>query len=153
MALAMVVAAGVAALWPEPAPTSRVTRLNFGLLDEGMTKAEAERVLGPPTDEGSFPAEEQLLATYSGPGQRQIWQNDTGRITIYFHRDRVVYKRFGVVGELINCTSTTFSGSAASVAPLNPGLGLVRVSRTISQFGSISCAICTTAAMSKIGPS
>jgi hypothetical protein len=71
--------------------------LNFSLLNEGMTRAETEGILGPPTDEASFPAEEQLLATYCGPGQRQIWQNDTGRITIYFHRNRVIYKRFGVV--------------------------------------------------------
>jgi hypothetical protein len=92
-----VVAATVVALWPRPTPTGRVTRLNFGLLNEGMSQAEVEAVLGPPTDEATFPVEEQILETYCGPGQQQIWQNDEGRITIYFQRDRVVYKRFGVV--------------------------------------------------------
>jgi hypothetical protein len=45
--LAVMVAAGVGALWPRP---SRVTGENFDRIEKGMSRAEIEAVLGPPGD-------------------------------------------------------------------------------------------------------
>jgi hypothetical protein len=45
--LAVVVAAGLIALWPR---TSPATRENYDRIREGMTRAEVEAILGPPGD-------------------------------------------------------------------------------------------------------
>jgi hypothetical protein len=48
--LAVVVAAGVVVLWPQPQPSSRVTRENFDRIHDGMSRAEVEAILGPRGD-------------------------------------------------------------------------------------------------------
>jgi hypothetical protein len=51
--LAVVVAAGVVVLWPQP--SSRITRENFERIKEGMSREEVEAILGPPCDFSTGP--------------------------------------------------------------------------------------------------
>jgi len=52
--LAVLVAAGVVALWPRP---ERITRENFDRIKVGMSRAEVYAILGPPGDYSSGPVE------------------------------------------------------------------------------------------------
>ena len=55
--LAVVVAAGMVVVWPEPPSLVRVTMENCNLIRLGMTRAEVEAILGPPGDYRSHPTE------------------------------------------------------------------------------------------------
>jgi hypothetical protein len=50
LAALAVVAAGVVVLWPQPQPSSRITRENFDRIKVGMSRTEVEAILGPPGD-------------------------------------------------------------------------------------------------------
>jgi hypothetical protein len=54
--LAVVVAAGVVVLWPEP-PLIRVTEENLNRVRPGMTRTEVEAILGPPGDYRTHPTD------------------------------------------------------------------------------------------------
>src|SRR6516162_2477131 len=56
--LAVVVAVGAVVLWPQP--PSRITRENYDRIREGMSRAEAQAILGPPGDYTTGP-----LATWA----------------------------------------------------------------------------------------
>jgi hypothetical protein len=83
--LAVVVAAGVVVLWPRP--PSRITRENYGLIREGMTRAEVEAILGPPGDYRTRLGESELsdqswnpdLADYGPKIATWLTLDDNGR--------------------------------------------------------------------------
>jgi hypothetical protein len=55
--LAVVVAAGMVALWPKPSSLIRVTEENLSRVRPGMTRAEVEAILGPPGDYRTHPTD------------------------------------------------------------------------------------------------
>jgi hypothetical protein len=74
--LAVVVAAGAVVLWPQAAPPSRVTRENYDCIQEGMTRAEVEAILGPPGDYRTGLGESVLGEADYGITQIMVWMPD-----------------------------------------------------------------------------
>jgi hypothetical protein len=109
VALAVVVAVGVVALWPRPRPqpSSRITRENFDRIKVGMTRAEVEAILGPEGDHRTRHGETEMLDgswnpdwTHDGPLMATwrdpaggpsvgVWISDSVFILIYFDDDSV----------------------------------------------------------------
>jgi hypothetical protein len=99
-----VVAAGAVVLWPR---ADRVTEENFYRLQDGMTRAEVEAILGPPGDYSTWPLEyagpsiaflnrdiphpvgEFVRVSYLSSGQGQVakveWRGDCQLICVYFN--------------------------------------------------------------------
>jgi hypothetical protein len=90
--LAVVVAAGVAVLWPRP--PSRITRENFDRIKEGMSRTEVEGILGPAGDYSTGPTQrfmsvEDIIAqarldTFSLHSGELTWSSDMVMVRVEF---------------------------------------------------------------------
>ena len=83
--LAVVVAVGVAMVWPRE---DRITAENFGRIDEGMSTAEVEAILGPPGDYRTLPPRLDDPWSHSAlhpPANARIWHGNAGSIYVSFN--------------------------------------------------------------------
>jgi hypothetical protein len=71
--LAVVVAVGVAGLWPR---ADRVTRANYDRIQFGMTPAEVEAILGPPGDCRTGLGETGYGEGENGSTVNMVWRPD-----------------------------------------------------------------------------
>jgi hypothetical protein len=79
--LAVLVAVGAFALWPR---ADRITRENFDRIQNGMSQAEVEAVLGPPGDYRSGPTYPDI-APQPKKGSPPIWWKANGaQIWVFF---------------------------------------------------------------------
>jgi hypothetical protein len=96
--LAVVVAVGVVALWPQA--VDRVTKESYDRIHAGMTRTEVEAILGPPGDYSSGPTSGGI--DYGGILEARMrgsdagsWNGDTGEILLTFDERRVTTMHFG----------------------------------------------------------
>jgi hypothetical protein len=89
--LAVVIAAGVIVLWPQP---ERVTVENFQRVKVGMARAEVEAILGPPEDHSTGPVfwgprsrPYQVSYGYEKMNADAVWLCDEGILTINYDLD------------------------------------------------------------------
>jgi hypothetical protein len=89
--LAVVVAAGVIVLWPQP---ERVTVENFQRVKVGMARAEVEAILGPPEDHSTGPVfwgprsrPDQVSYGYRKLNADAVWLSDEGLLMINYNID------------------------------------------------------------------
>jgi hypothetical protein len=89
--LAVLVAVGAFVLWPRP---DRITEENYQRIQEGMSRAEVEAILGPPGDHrtgatytypqigtGVFSAKDLFFVFATGPAW-PVWKGDAVEIQI-----------------------------------------------------------------------
>ena len=103
----VVVAAGAVVLWPQPQPSSRITRENFDRIKVGMSRTEVEAILGPPNltwgGLNELPEEdfEPIPAiqpwgneTHLSPDEENggFWLGNAGAMAVTFEDDRAVWK-------------------------------------------------------------
>jgi hypothetical protein len=88
--LAVVVAAGVVVLWPQP--LSLIRQENYERIKVGMSRAEVEAILGPPRpfsmDGDVFEGGHYIPYDENG----RLWRGAAGVITVTFENDRAVSK-------------------------------------------------------------
>jgi hypothetical protein len=79
---------------------TKVTKVNFDKIKEGMTLAEAEKILGKGTKEtgdGSNVAGQfgvaVMPAAASGGGDVYVWESGDKKITLHVRQDKVVSKQ------------------------------------------------------------
>jgi hypothetical protein len=108
--LAVLVAVGVVALWPQP---ERITRENFNCVQTGMSRADVEAILGPPGDYRTMlteePLEETLRSVRKHPTpeeiaevfallqsdvKHEIWMGDRGDIRVSIGPRGIIESQF-----------------------------------------------------------
>lgn len=92
--LVALLAAGVIVAWPQP---GRVTEDNFDRIQEGMSRAEVEALLGPPGDYKTGPVTDPGVLKPCFFGPTLDWETDTAWVAIAFDRDEaggVIEKRY-----------------------------------------------------------
>jgi hypothetical protein len=85
--LAVLVAVGLFALWPQP---NRITRENCARINKGMTQAEVVAILGPPGDYTSGPMlledeewpEDDCYRGFAAFSEGPAWCGDTGCVEV-----------------------------------------------------------------------
>ncbi len=91
--LAVVLAVGVVALWPE---SDRITLWNYQRLQGGMTRAEVEEILGPP---GDFRTETKSPVYgpkwLKEPRTAEMWLTDDSVILVWFDASQRVKEKWG----------------------------------------------------------
>ncbi len=101
LAALAVVAAGAVLLW---LPRDPITRKNYDRIQDGMTRTQAEAILGPPGingavtrrfdeedfDEGGFirAGEWDYYPFFGEDPEVGLWIGDAGIIAVYFHHGR-----------------------------------------------------------------
>jgi hypothetical protein len=83
----MLVSASVLLLWPWP-QADRVTRENFSRLEEGMSRADVDAILGPlgdyRTGDTNLALSGPTVFGQSGRSQAYTWRGDTANIKVGF---------------------------------------------------------------------
>jgi hypothetical protein len=102
--LAVVVAAGVIALWPTR--PNRVTRENYDRIQIGMTRAEVEAILGPPGDYTTRP--QTLWWPPWSVGLSDRWRGDEFAIGLIFDHKRRVRVKYCADHIVLHLDQTAF---------------------------------------------
>jgi hypothetical protein len=109
--LTVVVAAGAVVLWPRP--SARLTLENCNRIRQGMSRAEAEAILGPPGDYATVPfdngsgSEVDPSYVYSQVVRSLSTGYDSNRVRAWCGNDRLIMIAFdGPNGRVVALSST-----------------------------------------------